>query len=327
MGRGVIAMEKTSFMKRLITRLVLLLFVLAILLPVSWVVLMSFQPTNDVVVPSLKNLTLKNYDEIILGKPLKRPREIKKTVTITLSDGTVTTTRKVVKVITRKPSTFMRAFWTSVKIATLTVIITLFVASMTAYGFSRYEFPGKFLFYFYYMVSQMFPAMVGMIALYVVFVKLGLTSAKPFLGMPKVHWALVIAYTGFNLPFAVWNLRAFMDAIPRELDEAAMVDGASPWTIYWKIIVPLSLPGLAVTGLFAFMGAWLEYVMALILISSNTLATLPLWMYNLLYVGSYGLNITKFAAASVLVAVPVTVVFLAFQKYLLSGLLKGSVKG
>jgi len=319
--------KKGSFGSRWLTRLVLLIFVLSVLIPVIWVVLMSLQPTNDIVVPSMGNLTLKNYDEIIWGKPLPKPRVIKETVTITLPDGTVTTIQKVVKVITRRPSTFMRAFWTSVKIATLTVVITLFVASMAAYGFSRYTFPGKFLFYFYYMVSQMFPAMVGMIALYVVFVKTGLTSAKEFLGMPRVHWALVIAYTGFNLPFAVWNLRAFMDAIPRELDEAAMVDGASPWTIYWKIIVPLTLPGLAVTGLFAFMGAWLEYVMALILISNNRLATLPLWMYNLLYVGSYGLNITKFAAASVLVAVPVTVVFLAFQRYLLSGLLKGSVKG
>lgn len=320
-------MEKTTPIGKILTRLIILVFVIVTLLPVVWVVLMSFQPTNDVVVPTLKDLTLKNYDEIIFGKPLKEPRIIKETVTITLSDGTVTTTTRIVKVITRRPSTFLTAFITSIKIATLTVVITLFIASMTAYGFSRYTFPGKFFFYFYYMISQMFPAMVGMIALYVVFVKLGLTSAKPFLGMPKVHWALVIAYTGFNLPFAVWNLRAFMDAIPRDLDEAAMVDGASPWTIYWKIIIPLALPGLAVTGLFAFMGAWLEYVMALILISSNKLATLPLWMYNLLYVGSYGFNITKFAAASVIVAVPVTVVFLAFQRYLLSGLLKGSVKG
>ncbi len=320
-------MRNNEIISKWITRLILLIFVAAILLPVSWVVLMSFQQTNDVVVPSFHNLTFKNYDEIIFGKPLEHPRIIKKTVTITLPNGEITTTRKIVAIIKRNPSTFMRAFWTSIKIASMTVIITLFIASLTAYGFSRYTFPGKFLFYFYYMVSQMFPAMVGMIALYVVFVKLGLTSAKPFLGMPKVHWALVVAYTGFNLPFAVWNLRAFIDAIPRELDEAAMVDGATPWTIYWKIILPLSLPGLAVTGLFAFMGAWLEYVMALILISDNRLATLPLWMYNLLYVGSYGMNITKFAAASVLVAVPVTVVFLAFQKYLLSGLLKGSVKG
>ncbi len=167
-----------------------------------------------------------------------------------------------------------------------------------------------------FLVTQMFPGVVMAIPLYILLDAFGLLDS--LLG-------LVLVYATTSVPFSVWTLKGYFDTIPIALEEAAMLDGASRWMTFRLIVLPLARPALAVTGLFSFMTAWNEFILAATLLGDQRAFTLPVVLQR--YVSDHGTEWGHFAAGAVIVSVPVMVLFFALQKNFVEGLTAGGVKG
>ena len=197
-----------------------------------------------------------------------------------------------------------------------TTIAGLGLAVPAAYAFSRFKFSGRDPAMFSFLLVQMFPGIIILVPYFMVMKSLGLLNS---------HLGLILAYSVTALPLCVWMLKGFFDTVPRELEEAAMLDGCSRFEIFAKIILPLSLPAIAVTALFSFLAAWNEFLLALTFNTSNDMYTLPVGLASM--ISATGQSWGDFAAASLLVSLPVVVLFILFQKFLIEGLSAGGVKG
>ncbi|HEX5041489.1 MAG TPA: sugar ABC transporter permease [Candidatus Polarisedimenticolaceae bacterium] len=212
---------------------------------------------------------------------------------------------------------FARWLWNSAVVAVGTTVLGVFLACTAGYAFSRFRFPGRRAGLMSFLVSQMFPGTLMLIPLYIIIVQ--------WLGLGSTRTGLVLAYTTTAIPFCVWMLKGYFDTIPRELEEAALMDGASPARIFWQIVLPLSKPAVAVTALFSFMTGWNEFILAATFMDKEALYTAPVGLR--FFVGGFSQQWGYFAAGSVIVSIPVVVLFLFVQKYLVSGLTAGAVKG
>jgi arabinogalactan oligomer/maltooligosaccharide transport system permease protein len=181
---------------------------------------------------------------------------------------------------------------------------------------SRMRFFGREASMQAFLITQMFPGVVMLIPLYILLDTLGLLDS--LLG-------LALVYSTTSIPFCTWNLKGYFDTIPRELEEAALMDGADRWTTFTTIVLPLARPALAVTGLFSFMTAWNEFILAATLMSDERAYTLPVVLQK--YVGDFSTEWGRFAAGAVLVSLPVMALFFLLQKQLVEGLTAGGVKG
>jgi len=211
---------------------------------------------------------------------------------------------------------FLRQLLNSAVVALASTVIGLSLASSAAYAFSRFTFPGRESGMRALMVTQMFPGVVMSIPLYILLDKLHLLDTLT---------GLVLVYSTTSVPFSVWMLKGYFDTIPRDIEEAAFVDGASRWTTFFRIMLPLSKPALVVTALFSFMNAWNEFILAATFLGKETLYTLPVQLQR--YVGQYSAQWGSFAAMAILVSVPVMALFFVLQKHLVGGLTAGGVKG
>lgn len=211
---------------------------------------------------------------------------------------------------------FGHQLYNSVAVAVGTTALGLLLATTAAYAFSRFRFAGRNEGLLLFLVSQMFPGVMMMIPLYVILSRLGLLDRQA---------GLVLVYSTTAIPFCVWMLKGYFDTIPKDLEESALIDGASQATIFWRIVLPLSAPAVAVTALFSFMTAWNEYILAATFMNDQLAYTLPVTLAN--YIGEHDVQWGLFAAASLLVSLPVVILFYALQKYLVAGLTAGSVKG
>jgi arabinogalactan oligomer/maltooligosaccharide transport system permease protein len=220
-----------------------------------------------------------------------------------------------VSVMTDQP--FSRWLLNSAVVAVGTTVLGVFLACTAGYAFSRFKFPGRRAGLMSFLVSQMFPGTLMLIPLYIIIVQ--------WLGLGSTRTGLVLAYTTTAIPFCVWMLKGYFDTIPRELEEAALMDGASPARIFWQIVLPLSKPAVAVTALFSFMTGWNEFILAATFMDKEALYTAPVGLR--FFVGGFSQQWGYFAAGSVIVSIPVVVLFLFVQKYLVSGLTAGAVKG
>jgi|SRR5579872_1095008 len=201
-------------------------------------------------------------------------------------------------------------------VALSTAIAVTGIATSCGYALSRFEFRGKRVMVSVLLVTQMFPLVMLIAPIFRMLSALGLTNSLP---------GLILVYTAFNLPFATFLMRSFIDGIPRELEEAAMIDGARRFTAFRQIIVPLTLPGMAATLGFVFTAAWSELLFALMLISKVEASTLPVGLLS--FVSKFGVDFGQMTAAGILALVPAVFFFLFIQRFLVRGLTAGAVKG
>ncbi len=211
---------------------------------------------------------------------------------------------------------FGRQLFNSVMVAGATTFVGLSLACTAAYAFSRFRFPGRDAGLTAFLLTQVFPGVVVMIPLYILLDAANLVNSLA---------GLTLVYSTTSVPFCTWMLKGYFDTLPREMEESALMDGASRWTIFWRIALPLARPMLAVTALFSFMTAWNEFILAATLLNDETLFTLPVALQR--HVGEHQTDWGRFAAGAVLTSAPVMALFYVLQKHLVGGLTTGSVKG
>lgn len=268
------------------SHLILIIASIVSVFPMIWILSTSFKFKEDVLKPGIelipKNFTLSNYEHLL-----------------SMNDYI-----------------FWKWLGNSIGVALITTIVGLFLASTTAYAFSRFEFKGKKPLLFSFLLTQMFPGAILIVPLYNVIKGLGLLNS---------YTGLLIAYSTISLPFCVWMLKSFFDTIPKSLEEAAMIDGLTSFGTFWRIILPLSLPGLSVTAFFSFITAWNEFMFALTFMSTTEHYTLPVGLRT--FVFEFNTDWHYMAAGAVIVSLPVLVFFFIAQKFIIGGLTAGGVKG
>lgn len=207
-------------------------------------------------------------------------------------------------------------FRNSVIVSGLTAIFSTLCAAAGGYAFSRFGFRGKIWITGLLLITQMFPLVMIVAPIFRLLAPLGLTNSLT---------GLIIVYTAFNVPFAVFLMQSFFDAIPRELEEAARMDGAKRFRALLQIVLPLTLPGIAATLGFVFTAAWSELLFALMLNSSTDASTFPVGLLS--FVSKFSVDFGQMMAAGVLALLPVCILFFLIQRYLVQGLAAGAVKG
>jgi arabinogalactan oligomer / maltooligosaccharide transport system permease protein len=223
------------------------------------------------------------------------------------------TFQSYIQLFTEQP--FLKWLGNSLIVATGVTMTGVALAAVGGYAFSRFRFVGRNTTMLAILTTQMFPATMLLLPLYIVIAKLQLIDT--FVG-------LMVFYTSTALPFCVWQMKGFYDTIPASLEEAARIDGCSRGAAFWRVILPLALPGLVITALFSFMAAWSEYIVAAQVMQDEEMFTLPLGLKS--FQASLSTQWGLYAAASILVSLPVVIVFLLLSKFLVSGLTLGSVK-
>ncbi|MGA7730645.1 MAG: sugar ABC transporter permease [Chloroflexia bacterium] len=271
---------------------VAILAVLFALYPVIWIISASFNPAN-----SLLNLTL-------------IPRQA--------------STANFERLVTDQQYPFMLWIWNSIKVAGITSILIVFLTSLAAFAFSRFRFKGRRTGLLTILLIQMFPNSLAIVALFLLLQQLGNIPGLEWLGL-NTHGGLILIYAGGALGFNTWLMKGFFDSIPKELDEAAVIDGASRWEVFYKIILPLARPILAVIGILTFISIYGEFLIARVVLKGTENYTLMvgLFLFNNGRAQEWGI----ITAASLVGALPVVIFFFLTQRNLVSGLSSGGVKG
>jgi multiple sugar transport system permease protein len=211
---------------------------------------------------------------------------------------------------------FPRFFENSIVVSLMTACVVTAIASGAGYALSRFTFRGKFWMIGLMLVTQMFPLVMLISPIFKLFAPLGLTNS--LIG-------LIIVYTAFNIPFATFLMQSFFDGIPKDLEEAAMIDGDTRFGAFRKIALPLTLPGIAATLGFVFTAAWSELLFALMLISKTEKSTFPVGLLS--FISKFSVDFGQMMAAGIIALVPAFLFFVFIQKYLVQGLTAGAVKG
>ena len=212
-------------------------------------------------------------------------------------------------------TTFLNNLGHSLIVAIGTMLLGLSVSITAAYAFSRFRFPGRRVLMLQFLLVNMFPIVLLIIPLFIIMKSLGLLDT---------HLGLILAHSTFSIPFATWMMISYFDAIPRSLDEAAMVDGCTPIGAMVRVVLPLTVPGIIATGIYIFITSWNEYLYASIL-AGQKVRTLTVAIQTL--VGEYEIAWGLLTSGGVMGALPVTLLFMLIQKRLVAGMTQGAVKG
>lgn len=204
----------------------------------------------------------------------------------------------------------------SLIVASVAVLLTLVVSSLSAFAFARLEFPFKEVIFGFYLVTMMIPDLIALLPKFQVLRDLGLTNT---------WWGLWAVYVSNAVAFNTFLLRGFFSRIPRELEDATRIDGGGVWTFFWRVLLPLSKPALATVAVFAFLGAWDDFWWARLLIQDPDLRTLPIGIQ--LFFNSHATQWTTIFAATTLAALPEIAIFVALQRYFVNGSFSGAIRG
>ena len=273
----------SNFIQKVIIYAILVMISIVIVTPILWIVLSSFNSGTSLFSSSLipKNPTLIHYKELF-----------------TKTD-------------------FPKWYRNTLKIATINMVISVILTTLSAYAFSRFKFKGRKQGLMAMMILQMFPGFLAMTAIYILLSKLGLLNS---------HWGLILVYAGGQIPYNTWLCKGYFDGIPRSLDEAAKIDGASNMTIFVKIILPLARPIITLVALTNFMGPWFDFIFPQIILKSSDKKTLAMGLFEWVQ-KQQNTHFTRFAAGAILVAIPITILFVYLQKHIVEGLSSGATKG
>ena len=261
------------------------------LFPIIWIISAAFNPTSSMASQQLipPNASTANFDEL-LNDPLHP---------------------------------FFLWIWNSVKVAGITTILAVFVTALTAYSFSRFRFRGRRSLLLTILLIQVFPNMLTIVALFLFLRQIG--EYIPSMGL-NTHGGLILIYLGAQMGINIWLMKGFFDSIPRDIDESAMVDGASHWQVFWKLIFPLVRPILAVVGILAFVGSFNEFILSSVMLRSTEQFTLMVGLY-LFVTQTFAQSWGVFAAGAIIGAVPIALIYILLQDQIVSGLTQGAVKG
>lgn len=283
---------KMTLKRQIISQLLAILILVIVIFPVLWIISMSIDPRN-----------------------LSRPS------TLIPPGASLAAYAKILSKPTPNPVTFVELLRNSAVLAVGVSTATVLIGTTAAYAFSRFRFPGRQIGMLGFIIVQMLPSVATVTALFVLLnIVLG-PAVRNSIG------GVAVAMVAGALPFSIWNMKGFIDTIPKELEEAAYIDGATANQTFFRIMLPLALPGLAVTALLGFMAGWQEFVLSWQFISNPKWFTLSMALYGMQ--GQYAANTpwSQFAAMSIVVSIPIVVVFFALQRYIVGGLTLGGVKG
>jgi arabinogalactan oligomer/maltooligosaccharide transport system permease protein len=213
-------------------------------------------------------------------------------------------------------TSFVTWFGNSLIIAAGTTVVGVFISASAGFAVSRMNFPGKKSLMWIFLLVQMFPVAVLIVPLYAIMSKLHLLNS---------YGGLVLVYCTVSVPFCAWMLKGYFDSIPVDIDEAGRIDGLSPFGIFWRLVLPLARPGIAVTAFYSFLTAWGEVAYSRIFMQSEDHYTLPIGLST--FVSQFSSEWGLLTAASVLVTIPAALVFFLVQKNLVGGLTGGATKG
>jgi multiple sugar transport system permease protein len=279
---------RSNLTRAVTTYTLLVILALFAMIPMLWMLSTSLKPRTEVFRTPPEwvpsNPTLEHYERVILPN-------------------------------TRQGRLFVQYFINSTVVSLASAVFSVIVAAPAAYAFSRFNFPGKDAAYFAVLVRNMFPLIVFLIPLFFLMTNLGLRNSLQ---------GLVVAYLTFSLPLSIWLLRGFFDSIPQELERAARIDGCTRFGAFIRIILPLTTPGLAATGIYSFTLAWNEFPYAMQLIDSSSLRTLPVGLT--FFFTENTSDFTGLMATAVTISIPVVAIFLFLQRFFVSALTQGAVK-
>jgi arabinogalactan oligomer/maltooligosaccharide transport system permease protein len=306
LGRGAKAKSAGSEEKplplgrQLVIQLILLLITVTVLFPVVWILSMSLDPRN-----------LSRPDGLNLIPP----------------GASLDSFTKVIAQPTTNPISFFDLALNSLKIAIGSSIIAVGIGITAAYAFSRLRFRGREVLMIAVLGVLMLPSVATIIPLFIFLNQFKIEFGDLSFNLRASLLGVTLAVISAQLPFAIWNLKGYLDTIPKDLEEAAAVDGASQNQIFRKVVLPLAIPAIAVTGFLGFLGGWTEYLTVALFVTDVSDWTLSLALNSMVGQFARTTNWSQFAAFSILFALPVSVVFFVFQRYLVGGLAVGGVKG
>ncbi|MGN5650679.1 sugar ABC transporter permease [Bacillus sp. Brlt_9] len=276
-------MKTKNIVIKTILYAILTLLSLSVILPIAWIIIGSMNPGNTLFATKFipDNLTLDHYIKLF------------------------------------KETDYLIWYKNTLKIAVANMFLSTFLVVTCAYAFSRFRFPGRKSGLMTMLILQMFPSFMGMIAIYILLLQIGLLDS---------HMGLVLVYAGGAIPFNAWLVKGYFDGLPRSLEEAAKIDGAGHFTIFFKVMMPLSMPVLVFVAINTFITPWVDFIFARLVLTSDENMTLAVGLFNMV-TGRGNTEFTTFAAGAVLVAIPITILFMVFQKQLTEGLTSGANKG
>ncbi|MGB8646120.1 MAG: carbohydrate ABC transporter permease [Anaerolineae bacterium] len=301
--------QEMNLPKQLLYQLMCLFVAFTVLFPILWVVSMSVDPNADVLRPTTLNLippgfSLKAYADII-AKPSPNPAEVN------LFDSGI------------KVSGLPLLAMNSIMIALGSAFASVMVGVFAAYAFSRFKFAGRQTLMLAILAVLILPSVATLAPL---FVLLNGVTIGDF-NLRNSLLGVGVAMLSGLLPFSIWNLKGFIDTIPKELEEAALIDGASPNQTFFSIMLPLATPAIAITAFLGFLSGWTEFYLSWQFLTHPESFTLAMALYNMTGQFASATPWSHFSAMSIIIALPVAVVYLALQKYIIGGLTIGGVKG
>lgn len=276
--------------------LVVIIVAIFTLFPVVWITSAAFNPTGTMTSQTLIPANVRSLDDLLVNFN---------------------------RLFNNPQVPFWRWVGNSLVVAIITTMLTVMISALSAYAFSRFRFVGRRTLLVTVLLIQVFPNILAMVAIYLMLLQIG--TYIPFLSL-NTHGGLILAYLGGAMGVNTWLMKGFYDTVPRDIDESALVDGATHWQTFWYLIFPLVRPVLAVVAILAFVGTFNEFILARIVLTDRQNWTLMVGLFNFVE-AQFSNDWGVFAAGSLLAATPVVILYISLQKYIVGGLTQGAVKG